>query len=855
MPEPVKQAEPEIRPGRSQQLWNNIRSNYLLSILLFILITFIYILFPLIDRSAWLNFARAVIIVIGTSLPAATYAYYTQGRLPTFFKEYKQNLRRLGFWENAQEYQDKFDAVYGTPATKQLTRAVNSPIGITTLLILLGWTLVFFPIPETTDSFLPNPTPLAYGFLGAYIFGLASLIRQYVTNDLQLRYYASLSVRYLTVMVLAWLVAFFVPALAPNISEEYLLVISFTLGIFPSLGLRLVQRVTTTLLGIAYKGFDEDYPLSDLDGLNAYHEDRLTLEGIENIHGLISTNIIDLMLKTRFPTEQIVDWIDQGLLRIHAHDYYPQFLKNGLRTATDFLDSYAGTAYPTPESKREWRQRLAQLIDSKAKGSPATPENQLALTLTFLETVDLALRSDPNLYHIRYWRDHQFEALPEDIESERALGDLKVMQDLPDEAIMAYNRLLERYPNYRTTLLYRGLAYAWKGEYETAIIDYDALIMGGRPAALIRYAYIFRGRAELALKQWPKAVATFSEAIEQFANFPEAEMDLAVAQLTYLGEHGQAIEHLDKVIVANFNVPQALANRGLARYERWKKDRQYTVEGKEQLQMARDDLERAVRQKPDLIIGYVNLSLILGHLGQVNQKEQVLDRALIESRDKGEVAHIYRVLLERGYFYLELSRPEQARTDFQEASRLFPDQPSVRYFLGVTAENLGQVAEAENSFAMALRLAQQKNDPAGEAQANLGLGRIYRKVKRLREAERALQRAIELAERSDDDDTYTKATYESGLLAIDQTRPEQAITHLLTSMALFESLHNLLDSLKAGLELGRLYLSQQKTTEAQTLLQNLKSKLATYAGPDSSRARTIRDEIEAEQTKIISPPG
>ena len=341
-------AEPE---HQEQGRWLN---NLLLLFLFVGALALMYLILPVLEASALTNALRILLILIGGLLPAMIYASFIQGRLPTLFAEYKQSLRRLGYPANAPQYRDKFDVIYGQKPELGRSSGASSPLVMATLLSFVGWLLVFFPPVGGSEGLIPNTTPLAYGFLGAYIFGLGSLVRQYVTDDLQLRYYASLTSRYLTVFVLSSLVALLVQPGSDGSSpsaDSYLLA-AFVIGLFPSTGLRVAQRLGTAALGLVLKGFQEPQPLSKLDGLNAYHEDRLLLEGIESLQNLSCANIVDLMLKTRYPVEQIVDWIDQALLHLHARDRVEDFQASGLRTATDFLDAYDVPGVPETEKAR-----------------------------------------------------------------------------------------------------------------------------------------------------------------------------------------------------------------------------------------------------------------------------------------------------------------------------------------------------------------------------------------------------------------------------------------------------------------------------------------------------------------------
>jgi len=846
-----------------------------------VVLAVLYVLLPVLQASALMNALRVLLILVGGLLPVMIYASFVRGRLPTLFAEYKQSLRRLGYPANAPQYKDKFDVIYGQKPELGRSLGVSSPIVMATLLSFVGWLLVFFPPVEASDGLAFNATPLAYGFLGAYIFGLGSLVRQYVTDDLQLRYYASLTSRYLTVFVLSSLVALLVqPAgdggLTP--ADSYLLA-AFVIGLFPTTGLRVAQRLGTAALGLVLRGFQEPQPLSKLDGLNAYHEDRLLLEGIESLQNLSCANIVDLMLKTRYPVEQIVDWIDQALFHLHARDRIEDFQASGLRTATDFLDAYDLPGFPQAE-KAGRRASLARLLNSQR--SDGASEAQLAHTLALLDSIASALHLDPNLFHVHYWRGHEYEALPEDVERARTMADLKLMQGLPDEAIVVYDELLRTFPNYHTALLYRGLAYFAMGEYSRAIDDYTAAIeSGGAAWEGARHAYVERGRAFVELGGYDEAVQNYQDALKAYEAFPEAHLELAYVQMTYLGQYEQAIHHLQIVIGEGFKEAEARANMGLARYMRWQQIGRPVDERADELSHARADLERALRLKPDLIDGYLNLARVLDDLGREMDAVRTLTDALRRLETISDPESAYRARLHRGNLYLARGDDQLAADDYRAATELAPDDAAAFYNLGVALRQLGQLDsaaqafgdavglnprhapayqelgdvavardlldEAEWAYSQALQLTREADDPSGQALAHLNLGRLYRRLDgRRSDAQRELGQALDPAE----DMVYTRAFYELGLLDMDAGEFEAAIARFKPSAELFDVLGDVRASAKANLQLGRAYLAQQDQTAAAGPLEKARQQLARVFDPQGPDDAQLQRDVEAEIARL-----
>ena len=851
--------------------WRRYLPIWFLFLILFVLL---YLSLPFAKQQFWHDMVRVLLIFVGGLLPLIIYNYFVQGRLPTFLKEYKQNLRRLGLPENASQYQEKFDAVYGAASLENRMPLLNSPIFIATVLSTIGWGLVF--IPTTVGPLVPNPTPIAYGFLGAYTFGLGSLVRQYATDDLQVRYYASLTMRYLTIFVLSWLLML----VMPEETAENTLLIAFFIGLFPAFGLRIIQRAATSVLGVAYDGFQEPLPLSHLDGLNAYHEDRLLLEGIENMQNLVAVNIVDLMLKTRFPVEQIVDWMDQSLLKIHVRERYAQFQSSGIRTATDFLVAYEAKDRPATEVIT-WRQQLADHINSQPSDDkvPAT-------TLALLDTIAYAIDQDPNLFHLQYWRTHEYEALPEDIDNRRTQADMKLMQNLPDEAIPEYDSLLRDFPNYMTALLYRGLAYATKGDYLKAIDDYTDLIerIGDYPEEA-RQAYLYRGRAWLALGDFENAMRSYEEAIG-LLTFPEARLDLAVLQMTYRQAYTEAIANLDRVIASKFNEAEALANRGLARYERVRWG-QLAPDGDKvaEMQLARQDLERALRLKPTLIPFYINLAHLLGEWGELPEKELTLNQALAQLEATPNEQYLYRVRLERGYLYLKQERYDEALTDFQIATQLEPEQATGFYFLGMVQdrrrelatavevlrraviiapdfirchEELGEVLmkmedyeAAAMTYATVLRLAREAEDTAVQARTHGYLGRAYRQLQRLPDAIRELQNSMAVAQ-AKQEVIYTQACYELGCVYLAMGETALASTHFRNSAVLFEVMGLKRESARAYRYLGEVYIKETRMDEARQVLATAVEQLNPVFIPDNPQDQALQTAIQQALAQIDS---
>jgi len=917
--------------ARSNQTDSGWRNFVLPVTLLVVVFCALLLVTPWLPSAQWVIFARALLILSGTLLPSILYRYFIQGRRPTLRREYKQNLRRLGFSEKDAQYDEKFEAFYGADdaydtfsfrlrgqrptvtATLQSRsevqthplRSLNSPILMATVLTLLGWLLVFFPADPASVVFGPNRTPLAYGFLGAYIFSIGALVRQYVTDDLQARYYASITVRFLTAFVLAWLIDLIWPASAtaptdtgfplPGGLADQRLLIAFVVGAFPALGLRLIQRAATALLSVIFRGFDEPQPLNLLDGLNAYQEDRLLLEGVESLQNLTCADVVDLMLKTRFPVEQIIDWMDQALLQIHTRSRYDQFRQSGLRTATDFIDLYD---LKSPVSDDERYKALARLINSqpitessglrRIFGRSSTDQSSAALTaeqitareaetVALLEALAVALRSDPNMYHVRYWRSHAFEVLPEDLEQLRTTADLKLMQGLPDEAIGVYNELVRDFPDKYVMRLYRGLAYYTQGEYDRAIADYDRAIdeyqrviqAGGYKWDMLRFAYVERGRVYREQGENKKAKEAFEQALSEYPKFPEAKLELANLLLADPTQYVAAMKLLTEVIdESDFKRADALANRGLARFELWKRNGRPSDQKTTELDLARDDLESALRRKPDLISAYINLALVLGELGAYVEQEQALTTALTYAADEVDGEVMYRVRLERGRLYLQQNEQRAALKDFSAAVQQLPCEPTAYVYLGTTYRQLHDLPQALTVLKRAadlfaqdisahedqggLVLARQKVAVIEQARLLLELGRVYRAQNAAAEAQPELEHAIKLThtasgvtpdQQAQLDAVYIDALFELGLLAFDQHNLDSATTQFATSATLYEVLGNTRCSAEANYYLG-LAQASARPDAAQAALKKARKQLAG-SPPDDDLRRQVEDALAA----------
>src|SRR5262245_66663776 len=57
---------------------------------------------------------------------------------------------------------------------------------------------------KIAELFKPRQTAPAFAFLGAYFFTLFALLRGYVRRDLRPKSYSDISVRIVTVVILAW---------------------------------------------------------------------------------------------------------------------------------------------------------------------------------------------------------------------------------------------------------------------------------------------------------------------------------------------------------------------------------------------------------------------------------------------------------------------------------------------------------------------------------------------------------------------------------------------------------------------------------------------------------------------------
>jgi hypothetical protein len=408
----------------------------------------------LLDTGSQLFLLKAIAVVLLASLPGWLYLEFVRSKGHSIYDEYVINLFRLRIDEYANLpappkhttwyelwdehhgrlgttsrdnlYRRKFEAVFGEQAvsTRALLRdgageAVERgrrrpkrpkkhtetfrPVLLASLLLTIGWTVVVNPEVFRTLSLTTLPLSgrpelpveaLRFGFVGAYWFILQDLVRRYFRDDLKTSAYVSASARIIVVVVLVATMS-----LVPLPLEQQA-VLAFFVGVFPQLGIQVLKSGLGKLAKGMIKNLERKYPLSDLDGLTIWDEARLTEEGIEDLQGLTTANLVDMLLHTRVPIARLVDWIDQAFLYLRlpdcdqGGDQRRLALRSlGIRGATDLE-----RAWPADGQDDGLRRAIARALG----GDPATVQAMLK-----------AFRGDVNLAHVRVFR--QFTWLDDDV--------------------------------------------------------------------------------------------------------------------------------------------------------------------------------------------------------------------------------------------------------------------------------------------------------------------------------------------------------------------------------------------------------------------------------------------------------
>jgi hypothetical protein len=386
---------------------------------------------------------KLVVAALLASLPGLLYLEFIRFKGQTLYDEYVINLFRLGIdhdcnlpappmhtsyhdrWKDAHDkltnprtdnlYRKKFEAVYGQQAVSTRGQFADPdsrpersegffPVLLATVLLCLGWALVVRPelyrnfdllggLPFSGRPELPVEA-LQFGFIGAYWFILQDVIRRYFRDDLKTAAYVSASARIILVVIVVTMVS-----LLPVESSTQLNVLAFFIGIFPQIG---VQILKTSING-AFKGIvpslDNRYPLSDLDGLTIWDQARLLEEGIEDMHGLVTANLVDVLLRTRIPVDRLVDWLDQALLYLHVpkavDDRTPRVALRALaiRTATDLERAWSSTEHNATAVRR----KIATAVAGPDKTAPATVQMILE-----------ALKGNASFLHVERFKRHDW---------------------------------------------------------------------------------------------------------------------------------------------------------------------------------------------------------------------------------------------------------------------------------------------------------------------------------------------------------------------------------------------------------------------------------------------------------------
>ncbi|HEX6256983.1 MAG TPA: hypothetical protein VFZ70_14345 [Euzebyales bacterium] len=341
--------------------------------------------------AAWM--LQWLLIALASLLPALLYFLFDRTQLGTLKHEFIHDALRLDptmqtLSDLDAKYGRQIEETYGTVSKgdAELAAGRRSPVVVATLLISIGWTALMIhsgnglpvdvapPQFRMTDFWRPPPSPVAFAFLGAYVFGLRTALQGHVRGDLQAKSYSGMSVRLMIAVITAWLLEVVIGGPARPLQGA-----AFFAGFMPDEWLRyLNERVKSFFGRKSDEGDEKSLPRDDLSGLiglDIYDRTRLADEGVDHFQALAKPDLVALLMRTRIPASRLLDWVDQAVLQLHTsrstdsgrlerNRIFDELQRAGIRTATQVLfwkDARPAIVGRTREEQSQWETLVRTL--------------------------------------------------------------------------------------------------------------------------------------------------------------------------------------------------------------------------------------------------------------------------------------------------------------------------------------------------------------------------------------------------------------------------------------------------------------------------------------------------------------
>jgi tetratricopeptide (TPR) repeat protein len=333
-------------------------------------------------------------------------------------------------------------------------------------------------------------------------------------------------------------------------------------------------------------------------------------------------------------------------------------------------------------------------------------------------------------------------------------------QDFAAAAAVFTGCILKR-PEHGAAWYIRGVAHWRLRQYDKAIADYSRAIELKADETAVRHK---RGLAHAALHQYDRAIADYSRAIELKADFAEAWSNRGACRSS-LHQYDRAIADCSRAIKLKADFAPAWCNRGNAH------------QSLRQHAKAIADYSKAIELDADLEAAWNNRGVCHADLGQYDRAIADHSRAIELKADDAAAWN------NRGAAHTRLRCYDKAVADHSKAIALDPKLASAHTNLGVALALQGHLDEAVAAHRKAIAL-----DPKS-APAHTNLGVALAKQNKLDEAVAAHRKGIAL------DPELAAAHYNLGTALAKQKKLDEAIAAYRKAIALdleYAAAHNAL---------------------------------------------------------------